>query len=376
MANRDYYGDNVPLNLIGEQESRQFPHPQTQIQSPDSRSAFGQFSNQNEHNLPSDPNTYEQDQTEWRDPTNPEYGPKGEEGEKGLGSTLVGGAGGAFVGHEDGKKSDHGVLGTIGGAIAGAFAANLASLPKGMGFHEYFKLTDEVDDSLAHYEKDEISLAYSKLTMDDIEKHFGIPREPVPLLFPSLGMPVPETLAKDLDDLCGTTKGSIENEALSRARINLILQGVLKERRRLAPPQAHTMHLGFETPLSSIISQRVILRGDADYTVWYTSHRKETNQLVIVEAKKARHVTLGLPQLLGYMGSVQVARRTAQKCKITVFGVLTDGYQWDFVYLNENSKYSLITFRWDSGQDRHIWDILYWMVACAEVQSPRGSDSS
>ncbi|GMG02027.1 unnamed protein product [Aspergillus oryzae var. brunneus] len=76
MANRDYYGDNVPLNLIGEQESRQFPHPQTQIQSPDSRSAFGQ---------------------------------------------------GAFVGHEDGKKSDHGVLGTIGGAIAGAFAANLAS---------------------------------------------------------------------------------------------------------------------------------------------------------------------------------------------------------------------------------------------------------
>lgn len=69
-------------------------------------------------------------------------------------------------------------------------------LPKGMGFHEYFKLTDEVDDSLAHYEKDEISLAYSKLTMDDIEKHFGIPREPVPLLFPSLGMPVPETLGK------------------------------------------------------------------------------------------------------------------------------------------------------------------------------------
>ncbi|KAE8312636.1 hypothetical protein BDV41DRAFT_577573 [Aspergillus transmontanensis] len=191
-------------------------------------------------------------------------------------------------------------------------------LPKGMSVHKYFKLMDEVDDALAHNEKDEISLAYSKLTMDDREKHFGIPREPVPLLFPSLGMPVPETLAKDLDDLRCTTKGSIENEALSRVRINLILQAVLKERRRLAPPQAQIMHLGFETPLSSIISQKVILRGEADYTVWYTDHRKETNQLVIVEAKKARHVTMGLPQLLGYMASVQVARRTAQKSKITV----------------------------------------------------------
>ncbi|KAK6811501.1 hypothetical protein RU639_012693 [Aspergillus parasiticus] len=132
MANREYYGNNVPLNLVGEQESRQFAHPRTQIQSSDSQSSFGQFPNQNEHNLPSAPNTtqnlpYEQDQTQWRDPTNPEYGPNGEEGEKGLGSTLVGGAGGAFVGHEVGKKSDHGVLGTIGGAIAGAFAANLAS---------------------------------------------------------------------------------------------------------------------------------------------------------------------------------------------------------------------------------------------------------
>ncbi|KAB8199957.1 hypothetical protein BDV34DRAFT_230753 [Aspergillus parasiticus] len=132
MANREYYGNNVPLNLVGEQESRQFAHPRTQIQSSDSQSSFGQFPNQNEHNLPSAPNTtqnlpYEQDQTQWRDPTNPEYGPNGEEGGKGLGSTLVGGAGGAFVGHEVGKKSDHGVLGTIGGAIAGAFAANLAT---------------------------------------------------------------------------------------------------------------------------------------------------------------------------------------------------------------------------------------------------------
>lgn len=67
--------------------------------------------------------------------------------EKGLGATVVGGAGvcieqlgilkkksnfcslsqGAFLGHKVGKKTDHGTLGTIGGALAGAVVANMAS---------------------------------------------------------------------------------------------------------------------------------------------------------------------------------------------------------------------------------------------------------
>ncbi|KAE8334056.1 hypothetical protein BDV39DRAFT_198963 [Aspergillus sergii] len=136
------------------------------------------------------------------------------------------------------------------------------------------------------------------------------------------------------------------------------------------------MHLGFETPLDWFVGRRVIVCGEADYTVWYTRHKIHAHQSIVAEAKKARHVTLGLPQWLGYMGSVQLARRRAQKCNVTVFGILTDGYQWDFVHLHENSRYSLITFRWDSGQSQRIWALLNWMVACAEVQSPRGSDSS
>ncbi|OKO94465.1 hypothetical protein PENSUB_11732 [Penicillium subrubescens] len=34
---------------------------------------------------------------------------------------------GAFVGHQVGKKSDHGTLGAVGGALAGAVMANMAS---------------------------------------------------------------------------------------------------------------------------------------------------------------------------------------------------------------------------------------------------------
>ena len=77
---------------------------------------------------------------EFNDPPDPQYGiPESERpareaedaqqhiqsghkgnGERGLGATLVGGAGGAFLGH----KLEHGALGTLGGLAVGAIAAN------------------------------------------------------------------------------------------------------------------------------------------------------------------------------------------------------------------------------------------------------------
>lgn len=47
----------------------------------------------------------------------------GQEGERGLGSTILGATGGGFVGH----KLGGGVLGTAGGALVGAVGANLAN---------------------------------------------------------------------------------------------------------------------------------------------------------------------------------------------------------------------------------------------------------
>jgi hypothetical protein len=45
------------------------------------------------------------------------------EGDRGLGSTLIGGAGGAFLGN----KMGGGTLGTLGGLVAGAIGANVLS---------------------------------------------------------------------------------------------------------------------------------------------------------------------------------------------------------------------------------------------------------
>lgn len=50
-------------------------------------------------------------------------GQGGPEDEKGLGSTVIGGAAGGYAGH----KMGHGVLGTAGGAVLGAIGMNMAT---------------------------------------------------------------------------------------------------------------------------------------------------------------------------------------------------------------------------------------------------------
>lgn len=53
-------------------------------------------------------------------PPQAQHVPQGADGERGLGATVLGGAGGAFLGH----KMEGGALGTIGGLAIGAIAAN------------------------------------------------------------------------------------------------------------------------------------------------------------------------------------------------------------------------------------------------------------
>ncbi|KAL3457021.1 hypothetical protein BJX64DRAFT_29121 [Aspergillus heterothallicus] len=115
MSNRDYYGDNAPLDMNNT--------PSTQQESSTTYTPQQGQELQSQHQ-----------QSQWIDPSRPDapydqnFNPGDPtEGERGLGATVVGGAGGAFVGHKVGKKSDHGTLGAIGGAVAGAVVANLAS---------------------------------------------------------------------------------------------------------------------------------------------------------------------------------------------------------------------------------------------------------
>lgn len=98
-------------------------------------------------------------------------------------------------------------------------------------------------------------------------------------------------VVRDLGSLSSHTEGSSENEALARMRIDKILVAVLKERKKWRIRGAQTMRLGAETPMSTEFpGESISIRGEADYTIWYNTHGDKENQLVVVEAKKARHV--------------------------------------------------------------------------------------
>ncbi|KAJ6127909.1 hypothetical protein N7471_009126 [Penicillium samsonianum] len=121
MANRDYYGDSVPAHL----DARKEPQTHNFEAGQSSQEPWkGALANKGEELV--------SQKTQWNDANQMNAFGDSAEGERGLGATVLGGAGGAFVGHKVGKKSDHGKLGAVGGALAGAVVANLAeNLVKG-----------------------------------------------------------------------------------------------------------------------------------------------------------------------------------------------------------------------------------------------------
>ncbi|KAL2803119.1 hypothetical protein BJX63DRAFT_437227 [Aspergillus granulosus] len=126
MSNRDYYGSNVPAELTHGPST----NPPSNYTSQQSQGLQTQQAKQEQWTYAGHSDTYDPNIN-----TNGTFGGEGE-GERGLGATVLEGAGGAFVGHKVGKESDHGTLGAIGGAVAGAVVANLASnMVKGKSGH-------------------------------------------------------------------------------------------------------------------------------------------------------------------------------------------------------------------------------------------------
>ena len=88
------------------QDGGHSPYPQQQYHQGESASYYGGSS-----------------QSDYASQLGQAPGPAGQEGEKGLGSSIVGATGGGIVGH----KLGGGLLGTAGGALVGAIGANMAN---------------------------------------------------------------------------------------------------------------------------------------------------------------------------------------------------------------------------------------------------------
>ncbi|KAE8411636.1 hypothetical protein BDV36DRAFT_301636 [Aspergillus pseudocaelatus] len=95
--------------------------------------------------------------------------------------------------------------------------------PEGMSLEESESLIKASDNIIDHLKKEHTSIAYSNMSMEYVEKYFGIPNTPVLMNFMSWEIPLPTTLVKDLNDLTIVTDGSLENKALARVRTALVL---------------------------------------------------------------------------------------------------------------------------------------------------------
>ncbi|RAK81777.1 uncharacterized protein BO72DRAFT_492006 [Aspergillus fijiensis CBS 313.89] len=221
-----------------------------------------------------------------------------------------------------------------------------------------------------------VSVAFNSLTMAQVQFYFGIPREPLPMILPPLDTPIPDALLREISMIAIDTERAGDNEARSRAMLNAIFMGALRYRRPLAPIGARRMRLGFETPLSTIFKEapRVVISGQSDYSIFYDEHDDVAKQVIIIEAKKLGSGQAGLPQLLGYLGSVQFSRRSDGRAKAPLFGVLTDSEEFVFIVLHENMKYSKKTFHWKEGDAQRIWSLLVYMIKTMEIRSREPSD--
>lgn len=105
VQQQDYYGQP------GQDATRTYGTPS------DPSHQFPQQGAYNQDPYPADPNNpHAQQQQGYYDPNNPNAVPG--EGERGLGSSLAGGAAGYFLGK---KAGNHGVLGALGGAVIGNY---------------------------------------------------------------------------------------------------------------------------------------------------------------------------------------------------------------------------------------------------------------
>ncbi|KAJ5673712.1 hypothetical protein N7507_002839 [Penicillium longicatenatum] len=112
---------------------QQYPQAPQPVNSGTNYQYPQQFSGQDRGHLPYTPNQQYQSNGEsasyyggdmqHQHPPGYAAGPGGPEGDRGLGSTLLGGAAGGFAGH----KMGGGFLGTAGGAVLGAVGMNMAT---------------------------------------------------------------------------------------------------------------------------------------------------------------------------------------------------------------------------------------------------------
>jgi len=106
----------------------------------------------------------------------------------------------------------------------------------------------------------------------------------------------------------------------------------------------HQLILSAEVPVSVKIKaddgKPELIRGRADWVLGYGKTKANTGSiLIVVEAKLNGDVSVGLPQMVVYMVAVYEAR--LGHTNRTIFGMLSDGVEFRFTFLDSNKKFHM-----------------------------------
>ncbi|KAH8816418.1 hypothetical protein F5884DRAFT_852854 [Xylogone sp. PMI_703] len=187
---------------------------------------------------------------------------------------------------------------------------------------------------------------------------------------------------------------SPQNEACMRGRLNAILISCIASERRRVDQASHqpspttTGYSGDKRPTTPITPEPVQLQfetaliypvqyknqnrtftGLADYTLWYESAEDMGANLVVVEAKKKNAARTRESQCLSYMAVVHNTRKAAGK-NSSVFGISTDGWEFYFLRIDNDSRYSVLYLDWKWGDPKRIVSIIRFIVRSAIESTP------
>lgn len=260
-------------------------------------------------------------------------------------------------------------------------------------------------DAISKSETPPPSLAASSISFSDVIKMFQLQISDVDQSFETwrLGrkdlFDVPTTLKDSLSELSYVMGSSTKNEAYVRCRIDSTLISCIAAERRLAegnsssdasqpprmvelerpvtPGETKPLQLQLETPLKCLVEYEGkprMLTGFADYSIWYDEIDLGTN-LVVIEAKRDGYTGSARSQCLAYMGIVHTVRRSSQRMHKVIYGICTDGTQYRFLRIDNNS---IVTqsqiLEWGAAIiNKMIVSYIRYIIRAAIHASPRTS---
>ncbi|KAI9762260.1 MAG: hypothetical protein M1840_001439 [Geoglossum simile] len=273
-----------------------------------------------------------------------------------------------------------------------------------------YEVLENLRDYAVKIGEAESTLPASAVEFNDVLKMFGLKEadrgmiwslEHYELYDPPAALSV---IQKEADFV---VEGSPENEAYTRCRLNNILVCCIAEEKRLAmsknalpasaaadaPPTATSANpalrpttplsepaqitLQFETELKYPVKykdQTRMVSGIADYSLWYSNVESVGTNLLIVEAKRRRMTGAVAGQVLAYMGVVHKARLQEGRRNAVVYGISTDGDEFRFWRIDNESIVSQSQlYEWSQRHESEITSFIRYIIRATIASSPRTS---